>query len=141
VYDEGESSASDEIAAFVLAPSAVIQGHDDGTAEDDYAPASGQSMATKFNMFVHPDVNHVTLMFAAVYVESVNDWDAVVKVWDDDGEGGMPGTEVATFLYDNALLTEGAWNYIAIAEEPQFEDGTFYIGFLGVPNAVSIGVD
>jgi len=141
VYDEGESPVSDEVMVFVLAPSAVIYNYDDGGAEDGYQPGTGTFAANLFECYVHPSVNYVTLRYLLVYFDAVEDWDAIIKVWDNDGESGMPGTELATFLFDNALITAGEWSYIPLETPLQVEDGSFYIGMQGVPNAPTLGVD
>ena len=66
-----------------------------------------------------------------------------VRLLDDDGTGGAPGT----VLYDSPVLTgvRGAWNYEDLASENiVIPDGDFYIFYIqegNYPNCPGIGID
>ena len=119
--------------------------YDDGSAANAYAYyEGGNGFGVKF---VAP--GNATIYGALMYFWGT-DWpvpgsdNAGIRVYDNDGTGGLPGT----VLYEDLSLTitRGAWNYIALSS-PVTEsngDGVFYVFYIQVgdyPNVPGLGID
>ncbi|HOH60699.1 MAG TPA: T9SS type A sorting domain-containing protein, partial [Candidatus Cloacimonadota bacterium] len=136
MYDANESSGSNVATAFVVPSLHGESYYDDGTAEQGYSVGSSREMAVLHNFYNGP----VTPKFAKIYVHTLSTSSIIVRLFDNDGPNGMPGTEIDQVQYPAANVILG-WNYISLPREHVFEDGSFYMGIRETPNASLIGVD
>ena len=118
--------------------------YDDGTPTSAWAYYSGgNGFGVKFA------ASDSTTIYGALLYFWGTDWpvpggdSAGIRVYDNDGSGGLPGT----VLYEDlsVTITRGAWNYIALSS-PVSEngDGIFYIFYIQVgnyPNVPGLGID
>ncbi len=139
-YDDGDSQPSNEASVYVMDPMGAELMYDDGEADDDYTPSPGQQMAVKFTPYINPNVDHILIKQMKVWVEDLGSSNAVVKIWADDGENGMPGTELDAFVLATSQLTAG-WNIINLSEDIEFNGNSFYMGFMGSPSCPTYGAD
>ncbi len=139
-YDDGDSQPSNEAGLYMMSSTGAELLYDDGEADDDYTPTPGALMATKFTPYIHPNTDHITIKNMKVWVEDLGAANAVVKIWDGDGDDGMPGTELAAFVLATADMSVG-WNIINLTNDIDIEGGSFYMGFMGSANCPSYGSD
>ncbi|NLW18760.1 MAG: T9SS type A sorting domain-containing protein [Candidatus Cloacimonetes bacterium] len=133
MYGANESTASNVVSAFVLPVMHAELFHDDGSAEEGINVGSTKQMAVK-----HQYGGPVTVKFAKVFVYNLGSAGVIVRVNDDDGANGMPGTQLAQYQFPASSVVEG-WNWIQI---PATEtDGSFYLTILETANASAIGLD
>lgn len=135
MYGANESEASNTVSAFVLPAMHAELMHDDGTAEQGFNVGSTKQMAVKHN-YAGP----VTVKYAKVYVHTVGTAGIIVRVFDNDGTDGMPGTQLAQYQYPAASVMEG-WNWIELPADINVADGQFYLAILETTNASAIGLD
>lgn len=135
MYGANESEASNVISAFVLPAMHAELMHDDGTAEQGFNVGSTKQMAVK-----HTYSGPVTVKYAKVYVHTVGTAGIILRVFDNDGTGGMPGTQLAQYQYPAASVVQG-WNWVALPADINVPDGQFYLGILETTNASAIGLD
>ncbi|MCK4358094.1 MAG: T9SS type A sorting domain-containing protein [Candidatus Cloacimonetes bacterium] len=141
VYDEGESDYSNEDWVFVEIANAVELAYDDGTAEDSYcAGAALNYLAVR----ITPDDYPVRLIRLKYFVTDIVSM-LILRVWDDDGTGGLPGTQFLDPVLTVPIsdLIENDWSVITIPEsyDIMINDGDFYIGWMEPANSSLIGVD
>ncbi|MBW6513480.1 MAG: choice-of-anchor J domain-containing protein [Candidatus Syntrophosphaera sp.] len=135
MYGANESTASNTVAAFVMPAMHAELFHDDGTAEQGYNVGSTSQMAVK-----HSYNQQVTVKYAKVFVHTVGTAGIIIRVYDNDGADGMPGTQLAQYQYPAASVVEG-WNWISLPADIIVSDGEFYLGILETTNASAIGLD
>ncbi len=135
MYGTNESGASNTTTAFVMPDMHAELSHDDGTSEQGFNVGSTRQMAVK-----HTYSGAVTVKYAKVYVHTVGTAGIIIRVFDNDGANGMPGTQLAQYQYPAASVVEG-WNWIALPADINVADGQFYIGILETTNACAIGLD
>lgn len=135
VYGTNESTPSNVVTAFVMPAMHAELFHDDGTAEQGFNVGSTRQMAVK-----HTYTGSVTVKYAKIYVHTVGTAGIIVRVFDNDGTNGMPGTQLAQYQYPAASITEG-WNYVTLPAGIVVPDGQFYIAILETTNASAIGLD
>lgn len=137
MYGNYESEASNIATAFVLPEMHIELMHDDGTAEEGFSVGSTKQMAVKHSYHQEVDVK-----FVKVYVHTLGTAGIIVRVYDNDGANGMPGTQLVQYQYPAASVVEG-WNYIALPSDPpiRVDDGDFYVAILETANASHIGLD
>ena len=136
MYDQNESPASNAISVFVMPGQHGETYYDDGTAELGLTLGANRQMAVKHNYGTW-----INVKYAKVYVHTVGTAGIIIRVFDNDGPDGMPGTNpVVQFQYPAASIVQG-WNYIPIPQDAVFDDGIFYIGILETAGASQIGVD
>ncbi len=138
IYGVHESIPSNVVTVFVLPPNHADVGYDDGTAELPFVLPANQLMAVKYNVNAE-----VTVKYFKVYIHTIGSSAMILRVYDDDGPSGMPGTtSLCQVSYPVASLAQG-WNYIPIPAgmEPTLADGIFYISILQFTNGSSVGLD
>ncbi|MCB5224012.1 MAG: T9SS type A sorting domain-containing protein [Candidatus Cloacimonadaceae bacterium] len=133
MYGANESTASNAVSAFVLPEMHAELYHDDGTAEEGINVGSTKQMAVKHNYD-----RAATVKYAKVFVHTLGSAGIIVRVNDDDGADGMPGTQLAQYQFPASSVVEG-WNWIQIP--PTETDGSFYLTILETANASAIGLD
>jgi hypothetical protein len=135
MYGANESEASNVVTAFVLPAMHAELMHDDGTAEEGFNVGSTKQMAVKYQ-YGSP----VTVKYAKVYVHTVGTAGIILRVFDNDGTDGMPGTQLAQYQYPAASVVEG-WNWVTLPADIDVADGSFYLAILETTNASAIGLD
>lgn len=135
MYDANESTPSNVISVFVLPQLHHEVSHDDGTAEQGFSVGSTKQMAVKYNFGESLSVKYVK-----VFVHTPGTAGIIVRVFDNDGPDGMPGTQMAQFQYPAASVVAG-WNYVTLPQEVVVPDGSFYVAILETTNAALIGLD
>jgi len=108
MYGANESTPSNVVTTFVMPTMHTELSHDDGTAEQGYTVGSTRQMAVKHNYN-----QGVTVKYAKIYVHTPGSAGIIVRVFDNDGTGGMPGTQMAQYQYPAASIVEG-WNYVTL---------------------------
>jgi hypothetical protein len=141
VYDEGESEYSNEDGTFVEIATAEEYIYDDGTAESGYhAGAPGNFLAVRITPSTYP----VKVIRVKFYLTSVTQ-QIVVRIWDDDGPGGEPGTQLLEppLVIQTSNLIADNWNVITLPGDYdiQVTEGDFYVGWFEGNNACLIGLD
>ncbi|MDD3051312.1 MAG: immune inhibitor A [Candidatus Cloacimonetes bacterium] len=142
-YEQGTSAASNEAFAYVMIETATEYIYDDGTSEVAYSAGSGRSSANKFTPDVHPDAGEIRIMQAKIYVHTPGTLPLIVRIWDDNGTDGMPGsTPIYTAQLPVTSLVTG-WNFVDLPDLPifYFTEGSFYIGVLEAVGSSAIGLD
>jgi len=143
VYAAGESQFSNEASAFVEVASAVEYAYDDGTSELGYRAGSP---ANCLAVRITPDEYPVKLIRIKYYLTEVNQ-QLIVYAWDDDGPGGIPGTQLIDPIYmiPTQNLVANDWNVITLPDDSRYdiviENGSFYVGWFEASNSSLIGVD
>ena len=135
MYGTNESLASNNVTAFVLPAMHAEMSNDDGTAESGYTVGSTRQMAAKFNYN-----GGVTVKYAKVFVHTLGTAGIIVRVFDNDGADGMPGTQLAQLQFPAAQVVAG-WNYITLPADITLADGDFYLAILETTGASQIGMD
>ena len=135
MYGTNESGASNVVTVFVMPESMVELSHDDGTADQGFNVGANKQMAVKFSFN-----RSLTVKYAKIYIQNVGNAGLIVRVFDNDGPDGMPGSQLAQYSYPVASLVQG-WNYIELPPDIDVQDGQFYIGILDVANGSAIGLD
>lgn len=119
--DGGESELSDEVLAQPEAQSVYEEGYDDGTAETGYSIGENGQFAVR----ITPEDYPVKVVRTKIYLNG-SGGDAVLTLWDDDGENNMPGTVLLNTIWRNL---EQGWNEKDIsAADINISDGDFYLG-------------
>lgn len=135
MYGTNESNPSNTVSTFVLPPLHAEFSHDDGTAEQGYSVGSTKLMAVKYQ-YAGP----VNVKWVKLFVHTPGTAGIIIRVYDNDGTDGMPGTQMAQYQYPATSVTAG-WNYITLPTEVAVADGSFYLAILETVNAALIGLD
>jgi len=138
MYGVNESLPSNIASVYVLPAGYSELSYDDGTSELGYTVGSANMMAVKFQHNFVP-----TLKYVKLYVATVGNSPMIIRVFDDNGAGGMPGaTHLTQFTYAATSIVQG-WNYIPIptGSDITIADGSFYIAIYEYSNASAIGLD
>ncbi len=135
MYGTNESQAGNTVTAFVTPAMHAELMHDDGTAELGYTVGSTKQMAVK-----HSYGSSVTVKYAKVFVHTPGTAGIIIRVFDNDGADGTPGTQLAQYQYPAASVTAG-WNYVTLPADIDVPDGQFYLAILETTNAAQIGLD
>ena len=135
MYGQYESEQSNTVSVFVVPDDYSELANDDGTAEVGFNMSSSHLMAVK-----HSINAKVNVKLAKIFVHTANPAHLIVRIMDDDGPGGMPGTELGQFQLPAPSIVQG-WNYVPITSEITINDGQFYVLIMNVPNSSLIGVD
>jgi hypothetical protein len=138
MYGDNESPASNTQTVMVIPADHAVSANDDGSAEMALNLPSPQQMAVYHNTFSNTSVE---LKYAAVYVESLNTAQIVLRVFERDEETGMPGAMVGQQVQYPAASIVPGWNYIPIPDERIIPSGRFFLSLLVTPNHHGIGVD
>jgi len=140
IYDGFDSAYSNEAMAYVLSNYEELLVYDDGIAEEGFNSGQGRHMAVKFS----PDYANgpINVKLVQFYVETLNVGSMIFRIFDDNGDGGMPGANFVSQFAVSGNIVQG-WNTLLITESEQeeFADGDFYIGILEISSPSAIGLD
>tara|TARA_B100000424_G_scaffold268607_1_gene263736 strand:- start:1247 stop:4078 length:2832 start_codon:yes stop_codon:yes gene_type:complete len=142
VYDDpaGGSVVSEQtIPECGLPISATVYDiiYDDGTNEDNMPVGNGNYLANKYTPNGYPS----DLYSASFYLPGSETGTVLVYVWDDDGDGGTPGTPLVQGFPLN--LNQG-WNEINFVNEGfsiTIEDGGVFVGYQQLAVNFDMGID
>lgn len=140
VYDGNDSAESNEASTYVLGPYDELMYFDDGEAEDGYNCGQGNQMAVRYSPSY--DNGTINVKLVQFYVETLNIGTTIFRIFDDNGENGMPGSNFVSQFAVSGELNAG-WNTLLITESEQeeFSEGDFYLGILEISSPSSIGLD
>ncbi len=133
--DEMESDFSNEVSAIPEAATIYEMAYDDGTAESGVTPLGDGGLYAVH--FVPGEL--VTLVSLKYYAtgEGGLTW---VYLWTDDGEDGMPGSQIGTTLLFSSVI-EG-WNEKDVSTaDIVISDGGFYVGWGETSLSPQLGLD
>jgi len=142
VFGENESGPSITAQVFVLSETSAIIGYDDGTAEVGYNAGVTHSSAVKFTPNIDPNFTEATLTTAQVFIETPATQSMIIRIFDDSGENGLPGTQLLQKVYPATSFVQG-WNNIEFPADNSvaISEGSFYIGIFEVAGCSAIGLD
>lgn len=137
MYGANESLASNTVTVFVLPSTYADISYNDGTSEQGYNVGATKMMAVKYTHNYSSTVKYVK-----VFVQTVGTAPMILRVFDNDGTDGLPGTQLIQFTYPATSIVAG-WNYIPIPAGNNIvvADGHFYIAIMEYTNASAIGMD
>lgn len=138
MYGDNESLPSNVVTVYVLPAGYAELANNDGTSEMGYNVGSSNMMAVKFQHDFVPTVKYVK-----VFVTALASAPMIIRVYDDNGPDGMPGSvHLAQFTYAATSIVPG-WNYIPVpvGTDITIDDGSFYVAIYEYSNASTIGMD
>jgi len=143
LYDGVDGQYSNEASAFVMGTDMLELGYDDGTAEEGMNVGITQYMAVRFDPEYYN--GSCVLTHIRLYIETLNTGQYVIRIYDDSGAGGMPGTQyLVQFVVTGGVLNAG-WNTIEIPEgnleSVTFDSGSFYVSIFEMANSSALGKD
>ena len=133
--EEVESEFSNEVSAMPEAASIYEMWYDDGSAESSVTPLGDGGFYAVHFVPEEP----VTLVSMKYYAtgEGGLTW---VYIWADDGENGMPGTQIGTTLLFSSVI-EG-WNEKDVSSaDLVISEGGFYAGWGETSLSPQLGLD
>jgi hypothetical protein len=141
VYGDYESDPSNTVTVNLIELLYTEFLNDDGDSNLGYAIGTSNSIAVKF--VTNPPANHGTeIHYAKVFLATVGTGQLIVRVWNNDGANGLPGTQLLQFATPASNLVAG-WNMVALPTSNIITDtdGIFYVGVLGFAGASQVGED
>ncbi|HOY85676.1 MAG TPA: FlgD immunoglobulin-like domain containing protein [Candidatus Syntrophosphaera sp.] len=132
--DYYESEPSDTVSVTIIPATFVELSHDDGSAEFTLGIGVGQT-AVHYNYG-----QSIRIRYIKAYIRSPQYHSLIIRVFDNDGAGGMPGTLLAQSQYSVSQDTEG-WKYLGLQEDIVVPDGDFYIGTQETTQNSYLGLD
>ncbi len=135
VYAENESLPSNSVTVTVFDNVWTELSHDDGSSEIGLTVGPTHQTAVFFDYGSELIVKH-----AKFYVHTPGTSPIFLRLYDNDGMGGMPGTQLTQTHY-GANSVEQGWNTIELLESTFIPDGSFYLGILQTTGESHIGVD
>ena len=136
VYGENEGNPAGPVCAIPEAQTIYEIAYDDGTDETSINAGVQNYLCVKFTPNNYP----VDLYRVSFYCVGASSGVGFVNVWDDDGDGGMPGT----VLVENMPTTfaGGSWTPVPLSvNDITLTDGSFYVGWWETDQTPPIGVD
>ena len=135
VFNEIEGDQAEPVCATPEAETIHTLAYDDGVANTSNNVGNGNYIAVKFTPLVYPS----KLIRLKYFMEGITGGVAVKQIWDDNGTGGLPGTNLgASYMVS---LAPG-WNEINVATENlTISEGSFYVGYMETPNTPPFGID
>jgi len=132
-------SASDPVEANVfVAPSSYLTlMYDDGTAEEGMSAGITNQMGVYFE-----GPAGAAFRMVSFYVETVGTAPIIYRIYDNNGDEGMPGSQVLQATIAPANLVQG-WNSVLlyVGQDVADGDGNFFVCILETANASSLGKD
>ncbi len=136
-YGMNEGPLSNASCATPEAQTIHEIGYDDGEAETSTNVGSGNFMAVRVTLASYPSIIKRVKFFVPTSTPGL----CGVRVWDDDGTDGMPGTEFTPPSGIIMQLAQG-WNVKDLSSLGMYiGSGDFYIGWEETTNTPPIGID
>ncbi|NQV49820.1 MAG: T9SS type A sorting domain-containing protein [Candidatus Marinimicrobia bacterium] len=137
VFEGQESAMSNPVYVLPETQTVYTMALDDGTAELGFNVGSGHFLAVKYTPVGYPTLVKRIKVF--VNNDPPPNSNATAYVWDDDGEGGLPLSEITHSGW--ASMVAG-WNTNDLtADSIWIESGSFYVGLKEVSSTPTIGAD
>jgi len=111
--------------------------NDDGVSNQIYNIGAANSWAVKFT--TQPNAQ---IYYAKVFINTVGNSAMIIRIFDANGTGGLPGTQLLQFTAAVTSLSQG-WNNLPLptANIVTDPDGVFYIGVYEYASACVFGLD
>ncbi len=125
-----------DIQTRAILNDAITLSYDDGS-EEDYGTigATEGYLAVKFTPTVYP----AYLNAVRIYVYDETAYPFYLHVWDDNGGGGDPGTQMMSPLFVqpvvSSALTVGWYEVDLTGKDLVINNGSFYVGFSHISNS------
>ena len=132
-FGTSETPPSNEVSATPFSLTTVDICYDDGIPDGGYTIGSGNYMAVRFTPPEYP----VGITKIRYYLTS-GPGNFIGYIWDDDGEDGLPGTQLYQANFIGA--TEG-WNEHILDSMLVITDGDFYVGLRALTTTPPLGYD
>jgi len=133
--DEMESDFSNEVSAMPEAQTVYEMAYDDGTAESGVTPLGDGGLYA-----VHFVPGEPVMLVSLKYYATGEGGLTWVYLWADDGENGMPGSQIGTTLLFSSVI-EG-WNEKDVSTaDIVVSDGGFYVGWGETSLSPQLGLD
>ena len=136
-YGMAEGPMSNASCAIPEAQTIHEIAYDDGTAETSTNVGVGNYMSVKMTLMKYPsEIKRVKF-----YVPTSSPGICGIRIWDDDGANGLPGTELTPSSGIIMQLAQG-WNVKDLSNLGLFiGSGDIYIGWEETSNTPPIGID
>jgi hypothetical protein len=137
VFDTYESEMSNVVSIDLINLLYTELLDDDGVANQSFNVGASNSFANKFTTYPG-----TILHFAKLYINAIGNSAVIIRVFDDNGAGGLPGTQVLQFTAPISSLTVG-WNNLPLPEANLYTDpnGIFYIGVYEYASVSTFALD
>ncbi len=134
----GSASEPAEANLFVMPDTYETITYDDGMSDEPINAGVTNQMGVKFE-----GTTDATLRMVHFYLDSVGTAPIIYRIFNNDGNDGMPGTQALQTTVAPANLVEG-WNNVLLPEGQEYQDtddGIFYVCVLETANASAFGKD
>lgn len=137
LFDVYESEPSNTVSIDLIGLLYTEVLIDDGTSDQNYNVGVTNSFCTKFVTNPMAEIH-----YAKVYLNTVGGSPLIIRIFDDNGDGGLPGTQLLQFTAAITNLTPG-WNNLAVPTANIVTDinGIFYIGLYEYASVSTFGLD
>jgi len=137
VFDGYESEPSNIATVDLIGLLYTELSNDDGTSNENFNVGTANTSAVKF--VTQPNA---TLHYAKVYINSIGNSAMIIRIFDNNGTGGLPGTQLLQFTAPISSLSQG-WNNLPLptANIVTDADGIFYIAIYEYGSASVLGLD
>lgn len=134
--DEAESNLSKPVEAMPMPEAAYLISYDDGTAE-----TGATSLGEGGNYAVRFTPSDYAARILKVQFYAYNEGGSTqVRFWDDDGEGGMPGSELGAPVTLEAV--SAGWNETDVSDSNLvIHEGDLYVGLSETADSPNLGLD
>jgi hypothetical protein len=137
VFDSYESEMSNVVSIDLINLLFTELINDDGVSNENFNVGASNSFANKFISYPN-----TILHFAKLYLNAIGNSAIIIRIFDDNGAGGLPGTQVIQFTAPISSLSVG-WNNLPLPEANIYTDpnGIFYIGIYEYASVSTFGLD
>ncbi len=137
MFDAYESEPSDIVSVDLIGLLYTEVLNDDGTSNQNFNVGISNSLATKFVTDPNAEIH-----YAKVFINSLGNSALIIRIFDNNGADGSPGTQMLQFTAAVTSLSLG-WNNIPVpaANIVTDADGTFYIGIYEYASVSVFGLD
>lgn len=137
IFDNYESEQSNIFAIDLINLLYTELMMDDGIGDQNFNVGASNSFANKFVTYPGAEI-----YFAKLYLNAVGNSALIIRIFDDNGDGGLPGTQLLQFTAPISSLTTG-WNNIPLPEANIITEnnGIFYIGVYEYASVSTFALD
>lgn len=138
LYDAQESVPGNPAQVFMLPDDYSSVGYHDNSAEQYTSQGMGTMAAVKFQRGFGTNLKCIK-----VYVIAIETAAVIIRIYDDNGTGGQPGTTPLGQIELAADELIYGWNYILLPDDMElnFDDGNFYVAICLDDQAAGFGID
>ncbi len=137
VFDTYESEPSNVVSIDLIGLLYTEIFNDDGTSDQNFNLGASASSAVKF--VTDPNAE---IFYSKVYLNAVGNSALIIRIYDADGTGGLPGTMLLQYTAAVNTLAPG-WNNLPLplANIVVDPDGVFYIAVVEYASAPTFALD